>query len=358
MVENPLLPGRKPTINDVADAAGVSRATASRALSDYGRVSKSTVDHVRAIANQIGYRSNDIARSMRAGKSNTIGLVVIADFTNVFFDRATKGIVDTARSHGFEVLISNTDENLSVEREAVATLLQKQVDGLIVVAATASVHDHLDPKSIQFKPLVLIDRTVPGVNATTITTDDFTSCEESVRSAFKLGHRRMAFLVATPNVTTVQSVKPLLQNSAIEDRVNGFQSALADSNIKNAQWAFSPDVPELADSAIENFLDSKNAPTIIFTSNNDMALAALRVFGKRGLKIGSDISLVTVDDSQWLEAISPGITVVERPVDELARLAVEKLIEQISQPGTKPEKIVLPTRLISRGSIANLKANK
>ena len=342
---------RKPTINDVAAAAGVSRATASRALSDYGRISEETREQVKRAAESIGYTPNQVARSMRAGNTKTIGLVVIADFTNVFFDRATKGIVDAARANGYEVLISNTDENLEVEREAIQTLLEKQVDGLIVVPSTAAVHDHLDQKSRNNKPLVTIDRIVPGINATSITTNDFESCDLAVKEAKLKGHKNMAFLIATSTVKAPTTEKPILQNSTIEDRVNGFMNGVVDNKIKNATWIYSPDDPDQAEEAVQNLLQGKNPPSIIFTSNNDMALAVLRTANKLNKNIPNDISLVTVDDSQWLEAIAPGITVVERPVDELAKLAVEKLIEHINNSAKKPEKLILPTRLISRGSI-------
>ena len=348
---------RKPTINDVAAAAGVSRATASRALSDYGRISAQTRNEVKKAAERIGYTPNQVARSMRAGSTKTIGLVIIADFTNVFFDRATKGIVDTARDHGYEVLITNTDENLEVEREAIQTLLEKQVDGLIVVPSTAAVHDHLDQKARKNKPLITIDRMVPGINATSITTSDFESCEQAVIEAKKKNHTRMAFLIATSTVKEPQTEKPLLQNSTIEDRVNGFMNAVIDNKIKNPNWIFSPDEPEKAEQAVTELLQSKNPPSIIFTSNNDMALAVLRTANKLQKNIPEDISLVTVDDSQWLEAIAPGITVVERPVDQLAKLAVEKLLEHINDPNKKPEKIALPTKLLSRGSIKDNKKN-
>ncbi len=348
---------KKPTINDVAAAAGVSRATASRALSDYGRISEDTRNLVKAAANKIGYTPNQVARSMRAGNTKTIGLVIIADFTNVFFDRATKGIVDTARANGYEVLITNTDENLEVEREAIQTLLEKQVDGLIVVPSTAAVHDHLDAQNRGNKPLVTIDRMVPGINATSITTNDFESCEKAVTEAKQKNHTNMAFLIATSTVKEPQEEKPVLQNSTIEDRVNGFMNGVIDNKIKNPTWIYSPDDPDKAEQAITQLLKTKNPPTIIFTSNNDMALAVMRTANKLGLNIPNDISLVTVDDSQWLEAIAPGIAVVERPVDELAKLAVEKLIEHINNKTKKPEKIVLPTNLLTRGSIKNLKKN-
>jgi len=346
---------KKPTINDVAAAAGVSRATASRALSDYGRISPVTVKLVKDAAESIGYTPNQVARSMRAGNTKTIGLVIIADFTNVFFDRATKGIVDTARANGYEVLITNTDENLAVEREAIQTLIEKQVDGLIVVPSTAAVHDHLDEANRGNKPLVTIDRVLPGINATSITTNDFESCEKAVHEAKKKNHKNMAFLIATSTVQTPQTEKPILQNSTIEDRVNGFSNGIIDNKIKNAKWIFCPEEPAQAERAVTELLTSKTPPSIIFTSNNDMALAVLRTANKLKLNIPKDISLVTVDDSQWLEAIAPGIAVVERPVDELAKLAVEKLIEHINNKSKKPEKIVLPTNLLTRGSIKDLR---
>ena len=349
---------RKPTINDVAAAAGVSRATASRALSDYGRISEGTRAHVKKAAERIGYTPNQVARSMRAGNTKTLGLVIIADFTNVFFDRATKGIVDTARANGYEVLITNTDENLDVEREAIRTLIEKQVDGLIVVPSTAAVHDHLDPEARQNKPLVIIDRMVPGINATSITTNDFASCEQAVKEAKEKGHTNMAFLIATSTVQEPQKEKPILQNTTIEDRVNGFMNGVIDNKVKNPTWIFSPDNQTQTQKALEELLkpkSKKEQPTIIFTSNNDMALAVLKTASKLKLNIPEDISLVTIDDSEWLEAIAPGITVVERPVDELAKLAVDKLIEHINNPTKKPEKIALETKLISRGSIKTLK---
>ncbi len=346
---------KKPTINDVAAAAGVSRATASRALSDYGRISESTRNQVKAAANKIGYTPNQVARSMRAGNTKTIGLVIIADFTNVFFDRATKGIVDTARANGYEVLISNTDENLEVEREAIQTLLEKQVDGLIVVPSTAVIHDHLDAQNRNNTPLVTIDRIVPGINATSITTNDFESCEAAVTEAKNRNHTNMAFLIATSTVKEAQTEKPFLQNSIIENRVDGFMSGIAKNKVKGAHWIYSPDDPQKAELKVQELLKQKNPPTIIFTSNNDMALAVLRTANKLNRNIPEDISLVTVDDSQWLEAIAPGIAVVERPVDELAKLAVEKLIEHINNKAKKPEKIVLETKLLTRGSIKDNK---
>jgi len=114
-----------PTLVGVAAAAGVSRATASRALSGYGRVGAKTAAHVQKIADELGYIPNQTAQAMRNGRSKTLGLVIISNFTNAYFDRATKAIVDAAAESGFQVLVSNTAENLGAEREAVTHLLEK-----------------------------------------------------------------------------------------------------------------------------------------------------------------------------------------------------------------------------------------
>lgn len=345
-----------PTIIDVAALAGVSRATASRAMGNYGRISDNTAAVVRAAAEQLGYRPNEIARAMRAGKSKTIGLVIVTNFTNAFFDRATKAIVDSAKARGYQVLITNTDENLEAERQAVQVLLEKQVDGLIVVPSSAVVADHLLNAQMSRKPVVLIDRLLGGINATSVTTDDFSGTVEAVRNAVSLGHTRLGFLIAAPGITGKQVERPALLISSVEERINGFLSAAADCGIKPKQqsWVFTEDEPIHSESAVAQLLDCARAPTVIFTSNNDMMLAVLKVAGNRQLVIGKDISLVTIDDSQWLAAIAPGITVVARPVEELGLLAVEKLIAEMENSALPKEKIVLPTELIARGSVANL----
>jgi LacI family transcriptional regulator len=345
-----------PTIIDVAERAGVSRATASRAMGNYGRIAAHTVEQVRKAAAELGYRPNEVARAMRQGRTKTIGLVIIADFTNAFFDRATKAIVDAAKARGYQVLITNTDEDIAAERQAIETLVDKQVDGLIVVPSTAAVHDHLAVIQKSGKPLVLIDRRVDGIIATSITTDDFSGAEAAVRHAFAMGHRRFGFLVAAAGNYGNSKDRPAILISSVEDRVNGFLSACADLGIKAKQqnWMFCEDNSKDPEISVAKLLDQPKAPSVIIASNNDMALALLKTAGNRKLAIGRDISLITFDDSQWAEAMAPGLTVVARPVEDVGSIAVEKLLAEIDGPGQKTEKIVLPTELIARGSVANL----
>ena len=310
---------RQPTLVDVAAAAGVSRATASRALSDYGRIAPATVERVREAARTLGYRPNTVAQSMRAGRTQTIGLVMIADMTNAFFSRATKAIVTEAKAQGLQVLIANTDEDPAVERQAVETLLQQQVDGLIVVPSTATEHAHLKRAHLGETPIVLVDRRLDGVKITSITTDDASGAKAAVAQAHELGHRRMGFLIAVGNLHghTTEPVDGGV--STVRERTEGFAAGARACRIpkKDQLWLFTGGAPE------------------------DV--------------IGQDLSLVTVDDSPWAATMTPGLTVVARPVEELGAIAVERLVAEMDQPDLSGETIVLPTTLITRASVADLR---
>ena len=346
---------RNVTINDVASAAGVSRATVSRALSGYGRINEETTNHVRAVAERIGYKPNTLAAALRAGKTKTIGLVVISDFTNAFFDRATKAIIDQAKEMGYRVLISHTDEDVEVEKRAVETMLSNQVDGLILVPSSTTSHAHLTPKRLAGKPVVIIDRKLDSPKFTTITTGDQKATAEAVLDATANGHTNLGFLIAVPGIKGFVKKAPLIPISSVQERADGFADGvrLSKPKPKSTSWIYCEDTETTATSAVEAMIDSANPPSIIFTSNNDMLLAVLKVAGSRGLAIGKDLSVITVDDSPWAEAMVPGITVIARPVEDLGHLAVTELVRAI-EGKANPKEIVLEAHLVRRGSVAKL----
>ena len=347
------------TINDVAAAAGVSRATVSRALSNYGRINEETVNHVKAVADRLGYRPNALAAAMAAGKTKTIGLVVISDFTNAFFDRATKAIIDQAKELGYRVLISHTDENIEVEKAAVDTMLTNQVDGIILVPSGTKFHSHLTPKKVNNKPFVIIDRKLDTQRFTTITTGDQAAAKEAVLHAVELGHSNLGFLIAVPGITGFTKTKPVIPITSVEERAAGFADGVkaGKSDVKSTAWVYCEDLESVAEAAVKQMLDAPKPPSVIFTSNNDMLLAVLKVAGERGQSIGKDISVISFDDSPWAAAMKPGITVVARPVEELGSLAVKELVSNI-EGKVKPKQIVLPAHLITRGSVSRIRRSK
>lgn len=347
---------KAPTINDVAELAGVSRATASRALGGYGRISDDTIEVVLIAADKIGYQPNEVARAMRAGKTKTIGLVIISDFTNAFFDRATKAIIDAGKQSGYQTVVSHTDENITNERQAVRTLIEKRVDGLILVPSSDTDHEHLKSSRLSSIPLVLIDRKLEGTNFPSVTTGDFDGAIAAVSHAVSKGHRDMAFIVAVPGITGTHSKRPKIPISTVVERTNGFETAIKMHKV-NAQMLFCEDSQAGAEAAVEGLLSQDIRPSIVFTSNNDMLLAVLRVAGKLGVSIGAELSVISFDDSPWAAAMSPALTVISRPVDELGTVAVDLLLLQMAGVGTAAS-VVLPTQLISRDSVANLPITK
>jgi LacI family transcriptional regulator len=165
-------PGALPTIADVARAAGVSSATAARVLGAYGYAGVETRQLVLKAAKRLGYKPNELARSMVTGRSKTIG-VLVADIENLYFARAIRAITDTASANGFGVVLANTDEDIKLERDAVSVLLANRVDGLIISPTSSIEVDHIFGARDMGCPFVLLDRRVPVLNADTFAIDNF-----------------------------------------------------------------------------------------------------------------------------------------------------------------------------------------
>ncbi|KGJ79333.1 hypothetical protein GY21_05375 [Cryobacterium roopkundense] len=343
------------TINDVAQLAAVSRATASRVLGDYGTVKAETRTIVLAAAARLGYVPNVIARSMRAGKTLTLGLV-IAEIGLSVFDTAMRVVIDSARAYGYQVLVSNTNEELQAERTAIRVMLEKQVDGLIVVSSSVTDLDFLNPRNLQGRPIVLLDRTLAPLGLSSVTGANRQGAVDAVAHFIANGHTKIGLVVFTANVEGETAHQPLGLISSIHDRIEGYYSAMAAAGLPvNPDWVrFTGDADVSAYSAVGSILDAEDAPTALLASNGNMSLAVLKVAKARGLLIGRALSLVGFDDAPWASIITPSITVVNVPIEEMARVAVENLIGQISA-ATDAGSAELPMNLVLRESVADLR---
>src|ERR1700712_1780295 len=184
-----------PTLTDVAELAGVSRATASRALGGYGSVSPKVRNRVAVAALQLGYRPNVVARNVRTGTTSTIG-VVVADMSNPFFAQTTRGVSDAARRHGYQVMVMNTDEDLETEKVGLEFLLSKRVDGIVVAAASRVASGHLADVHSEGFPVVLLDRRIDAMRVDQVTADNKTGAAAALAALIAAGHRRIAFVSA------------------------------------------------------------------------------------------------------------------------------------------------------------------
>ncbi|WP_028932352.1 LacI family DNA-binding transcriptional regulator [Pseudonocardia spinosispora] len=347
--------GQAVTILDVARLANVSRATASRALGDYGRIGAETRQRVLAAAEQLRYRPNELARAMRAGKTLTIGLVV-AEIGNTFHDAATRAIVDTAAEVGYQVLVANTNERPDAERQAVRVLIEKRVDGLIVIPCSSTGNDHLLSDDHPITPMVLLDRRLPGVPIGSVTTDDRSGSADAVRHLLARGHRDIGALIGSQRVDRIATTPSASVISTGLDRAGGVTDALLEAGLppRPDLVRYSPPDREMLVAAASELLALPRPPTAVVTSNTDVALAVAEACRGRGVGLGVDLSLVSFDDAPWAALFTPALSVLARPVYELGRAAVELLVERIADPGAAPRSVTLPTTLIDRASVATL----
>jgi LacI family transcriptional regulator len=352
-----------PTILDVAAAANVSRATAARALGGYGPVSEEVRERVAAAAASLGYRPNNVARSMKSGSTRTIG-VVLGDIRLPFFAGALAGVADVAQAEGWEPVLANTNEDLEREKRAVAVLYEKRVDGLIVAPASSDDGAHLVDLARRGLPLVLLDRQVRDVPADAVVVDNERAAARAVQHLVGLGHERIAMIASTGpgrrldsgsrtfdlGALTGTDTDPPLKPSVA--RVRGYLWGLRDAGLTaDARLVRHADYDrESAASQAVAVLEMRDRPTAIITSDSLMTLGVLAAVRHVGVRMPDDLSLIGFDDADWATVAVPSITVVAQPVLELGAVAVRRLLARIGGDERPPQVVVLKTELVLRES--------
>ena len=342
-------PSRKPaTVQDVAEAAGVSKATAARVLGQYGAVSPRVRARVLAAAEALGYRPNEMARSMSTGRTGTIG-VIVGDIENPYFGLAVRGISDGAKALGLNVILANSGEDAAEEQAAVEVLARKQIDGLIVAPAAAGTVTHLRDYA---RPLVLMDRALPALASDTVVMEDFSATMQATKRLLQSGHRCIAYLTAA---------KPpgddaIIDISTVADRIAGFAKAMQAAGVADPQALVHFGVSPRGDGQriIRALLARQDRPTAVIASDSLIALDLLRVTKSLGLRIPDDLSLVSFHDADWTSAVTPAVTVLAQPAYELGQAAVAMLAERIDGLASPPRRVQLPMRLIERESVARI----
>jgi LacI family transcriptional regulator len=350
---------KAPTVTDVAREANVSKAQAARALGGYGAVSEEVATRVNAAAARLGYRPNELARSMNTGRSNTLG-VIVGDIENPHFGLALRGISDVARLAGYHVLLSNSDEKVEIEQEAVSVMLDKRVDGIIVApcSSAAGHNPHLAQVLANGCALTLFDRAVFDLEVEVISVDFTAAALEATRELLELGHSRIAY-VTSMQCNGIYRRPEDLGLTPVAQRVAGMELAF-----RQAGLAFQPELIKtnaLDDAAIGNIVgelfDCGQPPTAVIASDSLIAQSLMREFALRGLRIPQDLSFVMYDNFPWTEIVSPPLSVIEQPVYEMGREAARRIISQIRGDTAGPQP-VFTTRYIRRGSVVSKAGDK
>jgi LacI family transcriptional regulator len=332
-----------PTLRDVAEAAGVHPATASRALNPTtrGLVNAETARRVIKVAEQLGYRPNPIARGLKTSKSGTVG-IVLPDLTNPLFPPIVRGIEEVLEPAGFSGLIVNTDNDAHREQVQIELLRSRQVEGLIVATARVD-HPLMRQLHREGVVLVMVNRRPEGVDIPSITPDDAAGVELAVRHLAELGHTRIAH-VAGPQTTSTgvsrsRAFRALVRHLGLHDDPKLIATA--------AQWS-----EDAGADAVRSLLDSGVDLTAVVAGNDLIALGCYDVFYERGISCPDDVSVVGFNDMPFLDKLRPPLTTIAIPHQQIGAEAARLLLDAIADPTRAPRSVMLPLSLVVRGSTA------
>lgn len=330
-----------PTLKEVAQRAGVSLGTASKVLSASGNVAAELRDRVHTAARELKYRTNQVARGLKTGRSRMIGMV-ISDITNPFFPEMVRGAEDAAIERGYVLTIFNTDDRIEREQMVFDILQSRGADGILAVVALPKrgKHEHLSRAIEGGIPVVCLDRLPRGIDCDSVTVDNVGGVASGVEQLASQGHRKIGYIGGHGD----------LYISA--DRKRGFEKGMELSGLPvRPEWMKEGDFrPDSGYVLTKELMQQRERPTAIFVANILMTIGVLRAAEEMSLSIPGDLAIATFDHIALTDAFRPKLTVVEQPSYEIGRRGVELLLDRIDNPDAKRARLRLSTKLVVRES--------
>ncbi|HEY8372920.1 MAG TPA: LacI family DNA-binding transcriptional regulator [Pseudonocardiaceae bacterium] len=322
-------------MNDVARLAGVSIKTVSRVVNDEPGVHPATAQRVLEAIDQLGFRRNLGARNLRRGLSTGILGLVLEDVANPFYSQLTRAVEEVAQQHGRQVLTGSSDEDPNRERELVLEFCARRVDGLLVVPASTQ-HSYLVPELRAGTPMVFLDRPAGVLSVDTVLVDNHGGVVEAVRHLASFGHRRIAFLGDAPDIFTAA------------ERLRGYREGCVRAGLcyDDGLVVMGPHDERTVAAALRRLLHGPAPATALITGNNRITVHALRALAGQPCRP----ALVGFDDFELADLLDPPVSVIAHDAAALGRAAAEMLFARLEGDTSPPRRIVLPVRLVPRGS--------
>lgn len=329
------------TLRDIAREAGVSINTVSRALNGRPDVSEATRTLVMAVAERLDYRPNQLARGLRQQRTATIG-VVVADLANPFFAEVVEGIERTTYHEGYSIILANTEENQDREQQAVRTLVERQVDG-ILIAPTQSSDDAIRYLMQRQVPFVLLARFFEGLDVPAVINDDREGARLAVRHLVQRGHKDILYLNGPP------------YNSSARLRLSGYRDALEEAGIPfRPSLVISTDARSTGGyAAIRQALAGGLEFTAAFCFSDYVSFGAIRALRQSGLAIPRDVAVMGYDDIDLSAIVEPALSTVHVAKTQLGHVAARMLMGMMGGPSDRAERVdvvVLSPQVVIRES--------
>ncbi len=329
------------TIKDVADAAGVSTATVSRALRGLPNVDEATRERIRKVATDLDYVISPSASRLASGRTGSIA-VITPYIARWFFSTVLSGVESVLQGAGMDLLLMSVSTPDGQHRLPPAPRLRRRVDGVLAIALPPTDQQLRDVLALSM-PTSLIGVSLEGVPSVTI--DDVQAGRTATQHLINLGHQRIGVISGAPIDAPF---------TAEHDRYRGFEQAMRDAGlpIDPMREAYGYFTIAGGEQAMTALLTHREPPTAVFAMSDEMAFGAMKALRSHGLQPGKDISLVGIDGHDMSEYLD--LTTVVQPVHDLGRIAAEALVLQLRSPGADVPhaSIQLPTQLVVRGSTA------
>lgn len=337
------MPERKEvTIYDIARKLNVSPTTVSRGLQDHPTISEKTKKKILVLVEEMGYRSNHFARNLRQQQTKTIG-VIVPRLNSVFMASVISGMENIANAEGYNLLISQSSENLSKEEANVRTMFHNRVDGLLVsLAYDTKDLSHFDSFRKKNIPVIFFDRTMENNDHTSVLIDNRRAAYEMTRHLLMQGCRDLVHITALQNLRVYK------------DRLKGFKDALADFDLpfKKERVLIGDLTMEAGITAAESILQMNPLPDGVFAANDNGAVGCMLALKKKGIRIPEDIAFGGFNNDSVAQVIEPNLTTINYPGYEMGEVATRLLINHLSGLSlmTQANAILLRSELIVRAS--------
>jgi LacI family transcriptional regulator, kdg operon repressor len=312
---------KKVTMLDVAVKAGVSKSTVSQYINNrYEFMAESTRIRIQEAIRELGYIPNFVAKSLKQKKSSTIG-VIVANILHTFSTEIIRAIGDACETSHFHMFVCNADDNPEKEREYINMLLAKQVDGLIIFPTADNMCLYEELKRSNF-PVVFVDRKLEQPIYPTLMLNNEMAAELAVKELLKKGHTK----IGAVSMSISLKVSPRIE------RISGFKKTLAGNGIlPNDNWIITAERKEILP-ALEQLWLQDDRPEAFFATNDLSLIELLKFLRKKKVTIGKDVSVIAVDDSDFLEIAATPITAIKQPTFEIGKDAAETLFKLIAEP--------------------------
>lgn len=313
------------TIKDIAKKTGLGLATISSYLNG-GNVREANRVKIEAAIEELHYEINEVARGLKTNRTKTIG-VVIPELNNIFCTEIITSMEDVLRNHGYAIIVCDCRTDKQLEKEAVAFLTQKRVDGIINMPVDET-GSHLEEFRRSGKPVVLIDRKIKNLNCDSVFVDNRTASREAVQLLLRDGHRHIGIIAGPQDIFTAK------------ERLLGYMDALTQAQIPvQDNWICYGDYKmESGVRGIDELLKKDPKLTAVFVCNYEMTLGAVIGANELGVTIPEDLSLIGYDNLSFARACRPKLTIVVQPTEQIGREVAHVMLERLEQEKGKEQK--------------------